>query len=207
MGVDFYLFKRKHKTIRKSDVVLPEIEARFAATEYPRFLSQLAREAGIGAAWDNYRESGSALTKAIVKRGSIGFDPERPFGLTKKERRRAKKQARREGNKTQSEIQSENQSVMDDEIQMLRQRTGERRKAVEDLSGEHPIAEFLLAPMDGGEFDGEACRRIGPRIRSIAENWEPAPRGYVSWREHALEIADAMEIAAKHPDVVFGICG
>lgn len=199
MGVDFGLYQRKRRKILKSNVVLPEIEARFAFTEYPRFLSDLAHETGIGDVWDNHRQAISAFSKALSRKYWDNFDPERPFGLNKKERRRAKKKERREGkNKT---------SEMDDEIQTLTQRIEETRKAVEDLSDENPIVEFLLAPTDGGGLDGEACRRIGPRIRSIAENWEPAPKGWVGWRERALEIADAMEIAAEHPDVVFGISG
>jgi len=199
MGVDFGLYQRKRRKMPKSDVVLPEIEARFAATEYPRFLSELAHESGIGEVWDNHRQAISAFSKALAKQVFADFDPERPFGPTKKERRRAKKKERREGNQAQSE--------MEGEIQALAQQIKETQQVIEDLSDENPMVEFLLAPMDCGEFDGDACRRIGPRIRSIAENWEPAPKGWVGWRERALEIAGAMEIAAEYPDVMFGISG
>jgi hypothetical protein len=92
-------------------------------------------------------------------------------------------------------------------IELLKQQVEETRKAIEDVSGEDPIVDFLLSPMDCGEFDTEACQRIGPRIRSIAENWEATPSGSVGWRERALEIADAMDLVAQHPDVVFNISG
>ena len=89
----------------------------------------------------------------------------------------------------------------------MKQKVEEARKAVEDLSNVEPVALLLLAPLDGGQINGQICRQLGPRIRAIAEKWEPAPDGWVGWRERALEIADAMEIAAEHPDVVFGVSG
>jgi hypothetical protein len=198
MGVDFFLCRRKRRKMPKSDIALPEIEARFAATEYPRFLAQLAIDAGIGEVWDNHQQAISTLSEVLAKQVFADFDPERPFGPNKKERRQAKRKERREGKQ---------QPETDHGVESLKQQVEETRKAIEDLCSEEPLVEFLLARVDCGEFDAVACQRIGPRIRSIAENWEPAPSGYIGWRERALEIADAMEIAADHPDVVFGISG
>ena len=200
MGVDFYLCQVKRKKIPKSNIALPEIEARFAATEYPRFLDHLAQEAGIGDTWGHYRQAVAELSSALAKQVFADFDPERPFGhKNKKERRRARKKDRREG-KSRS-------PAPDPEIETLKQKVEEARKAVEDLSNVEPVALLLLAPLDGGQINGQICRQLGPRIRAIAEKWEPAPDGWVGWRERALEIADAMEIAAEHPDVVFGVSG
>ena len=200
MGVDFYLYQVKRRGLKQSDVALPVIEARFAFTEYPRFIQQLAQDAGIGEAWDTYRNSSGDLAQAISKRVFADFDPDRPFGYAnKKERRRARKKERREG--------TANASESDLEIEALKQNVADARAAVESLSDTEPLVAFLLAPLDGGKFDGDACRRIGPRLRSIAEKWEPAQEGWVGWRERALEMAAAMDIAAEHPDVVFGISG
>ncbi|MEZ5944917.1 MAG: hypothetical protein R3C18_26330 [Planctomycetaceae bacterium] len=204
MGVDFGLFRRKRRGISISEVSLPEIEARFAATEYPRFLSQLAQDAGIGETWERHQDANSAVTKALVGQASATFDPERPFGPTKKEQRRANKQRKKE--RREGKISTETDHQLE-EMKELRQRVEETRKAIEELSAKEPLVEFLLARRDWGEFDSEACRRIGPRIRYIAEGWEPAGRGCVGWREKALEIAAAMEIAAQHSDVWFGISG
>ncbi len=200
MGVDFYLCQVKQKKIPKTGMALPQIEARFAATEYPRFLDHLAQEAGIGDIWGNYRQAVADLSSALAKQVFADFDPERPFGhKNKKERRRARKKDRREG-KSRS-------PAPDPEIEALRQKVEEAQKAVEDLSSVEPLALLLLAPLDGGQIDGQICRQLGPRIRAIAEKWEPAAEGWVGWRERALEIADAMNIAAEYPDVVFRISG
>jgi hypothetical protein len=193
MGVDFFLYRRKRRKMPMSDIVLPAIEARFASAEYTRFLSLLAHDAEVGEVWDNHQQAISTVSKALAQQVFADFDPERPFGPNKKERRRAKKKERREGKQ---------QPETDHEIESLKQQVEETRKAIEELPGQEPLVEFLLTRMDGGELDGEACRRIGPRIRSIAENWESAPGGSVGWRERALEIADAMAIAAEHPDIV-----
>ncbi len=198
MGVDFFLYRRKRRKMPKSDIALPEIEARFASAEYTRFLSQLAHDAGVGEVWDNHQQAISTVSKALAKQVFADFDPERPFGPNKKERRRAKKKERREGKQ---------QPETDHGIEALKQRAEETRNAIEELSGNDPLVEFLLTRMDCGEFDAEACQRVGPRIRSIAENWESPPGGSVGWRERALEISDAMKIAAEHPDIVFGISG
>jgi hypothetical protein len=200
MGVDFYLYQVKRKHVPKSNVALPGIEARFAATEYPRFLDHLAQEAGIGDAWGDYRQAAADLSSALAKQVFVAFDPERPFGYkSKKERRRAKKKARRDG---QSPSPAPNP-----EIEVLKRRVEDARKAVEDLADVEPLVVLLLSPLDSGRINGELCHQLGPRIRAIAEKWEPAPEGWVGWRERALEIANAMDIAAQHPDVVFGISG
>ena len=198
MSVDFFLCRQKRRKIPKSDIAFTEIEARFASAEYTRFLSQLAHDAGVGEAWDNHQQAISTLSKALAKQVFADFDPERPFGPSKKERRRAKKKERREGKQ---------QPQTDHEIESLKQQIEETRKAIEELSGEEPLIEFLLARVDCGEFDAEACQRVGPRIRSIAENWESAPGGSVGWRERALEIADAMDFVVQHSAVVFNISG
>jgi hypothetical protein len=201
MGVDFCLYRRKRRKMPKSEIILPEIEARFAATEYPRFLSQLANDAGIGEAWEHHWQAISAVSKELANRVWINFDPERPFGPNKKERRRAQKKEKKERREGKRPTET------DHGFEPLRQQVEDTRKAIEELAGEEPLVEFLLARMDRGEFDAGACQRIGPRIRSIAENWKPAPKGAIGWRERAIEIADAMEIAAEYPDVVFGISG
>ena len=199
MGVDFFLYRRKRRRLPKSDIALPEIEARFAATEYPRFLSQLANDAGIGEVWEHHRRAISTLSEALVKQVFADFDPERQSWPTKKERRQAKKKEQRERREGKQEPET------DHEIESLKQQVEETRKAVEKLFDEEPLVEFLLAPMDdSGDFDAEACQRTGPRIRMIAENWPDLRHG---WRGRAFEIVDAMEIAAKHDDIVFGISG
>jgi hypothetical protein len=81
------------------------------------------------------------------------------------------------------------------------------RRAIEHKMDEEPLVEFLLARSDEHQFTSKSCARIGPRLRAIGEQWEPAPEGWNGWRERALEIADAMEFVAEHPDVVFGISG
>jgi hypothetical protein len=160
----------------------------------------LAHDAGIGDAWDVYRQAGSELSKALAQKVFANFDPERPFGYrNKKERRKANKKAKREGKPREPEV--------DPEIEVLRGRVEEARLHLESLTDVEPLVRFLLAPLDGGFFDSDACRLLGPRIRSVAERWEAAPKGWVGWREHALEIARAMDLAAEHPDLVVGISG
>ena len=67
MGVDFFLYRRKRRKMPKSDIALPEIEARFASAEYTRFLSQLAHDAGVGEVWDNHQQAISTVSKALAK--------------------------------------------------------------------------------------------------------------------------------------------
>ena len=111
MGVDFFLYRRKHRTTPKSDIALPEIEARFAATEYPRFLSQLANDAGIGEVWEHHRQAICDLSEALLTQAFADIDPERLLP-DNKERQRAKKKERREG---------ETQPETDHEIEFLKQ--------------------------------------------------------------------------------------
>lgn len=200
MGVAFYIGRVNRRKLPSSEVALPEIEARFAATEYPRFLAALAHGSGMGDAWDAYQAAISDLSKALAKQVFADFDPERPFGYrNKKERRKANKKAKRDGKPREPEV--------DPEIEVLRGRVEEARLHLESLTDIEPLVSFLLAPLDGGFFDSDACRVLGPRIRSVAERWEEAPKGWVGWLEHALEIARAMDIAAEHPDLVVGISG
>ena len=174
MGVDFFLYRRKRRRMPRSKIALPEIEVRFAFTEYPRFLSKLAKDAGIGEVWDNYKQAVSVLSEAQLVRAFAELEGKQP-------------------------------ETTNEGMELLEQRVEETRKAVEEFSDEEPLVEFLLAPMDdSGDLDAEACQRIGPRIRMIAENWPDLRHG---WRGRAFEIADAMGIAVEHPDVMFGICG
>ena len=174
MGVDFFLYRRKRRRMPKSDIALPEIEARFAFTEYPRFLSKLAKGAGIGEVWDNYKQAVSVLSESQLERAFAELEGKQP-------------------------------ETTNEGMESLKRRVEKSRKAVEEFSDEEPLVEFLLAPMDdSGDLDAEACQRIGPRIRMIAENWPDLRHG---WRGRAFEITDAMEIADKHADIVFGISG
>jgi hypothetical protein len=173
MGVDFFLYRRKRRKMPKSDIALPEIEARFAFTEYPRFLSKLAKGAGIGEVWDNYKQAVSVLSESQLERAFAELEGKQP-------------------------------ETTNEGMESLIRRVEKSREAVEEFSDEEPLIKFLLAPMDSGDFDAEACQRIGPRIRMIAENWPELRHG---WRGRAFEIVDAMEVAANHSDIVFGISG
>jgi len=200
MGVDFYLCQIKRKKVAKSDVVLPEIEAHFAITEYPRFITQLATDAGIGELWSEYRAENKKVSRRIMDlllTDSAADNPPRPIFKKKWWK------LRRKQDKQQEEV-----SVDDDrEVQALRNNIHNIAKNIEGLSKEQPLVEFLLAQTDCGAFDSAACGRIAPCIRAIADKWETAPEGWVGWREKALEIVEAMELAAKYPDVFFQISG
>lgn len=78
MGVDFFLYRRKRRRMPKSDIPLPEIEARFAFTEYLRFLSKLAKGAGIGEVWDNYKQAVSVLSEAQLERPFAELEGKQP---------------------------------------------------------------------------------------------------------------------------------
>jgi hypothetical protein len=200
MGVDFYLERIKKKKVRKSDAALPKIEARFAFTEYPRFLRELAHDAGLGDVWNAYADAGRELMERTFKILFAGFDWANPPALkNKKERRRERRQR---GTKSAG-----NPLDRDPVVQELRQKVDDAHDAVSRLAAQEPLIEFLLSSTDNGRISSASCGRIAPRLRAVAENWEPAPEGWVGWRERALEIADAMELAGQSGDVVLHISG
>ena len=199
MGYDFGLYRRRRKGVPKSDVELPEVHAQFAATAYPRFLRQLAEDAGLAVIWSEYRHACAKVSSKLNELIFTNFDPERPFGFkNKKERRRARKR-----NRGQQEKLPPHQHP---EVLAAKQKAVRIKERIEVMTEEEPLLQSLLAAPDA-EFDSAACARIGPCIRKVADKWEPAPEGWVGWRESALEIAQAMELAAEYPDVVFFISG
>ena len=113
------------------------------------------------------------------------------------------------GDKTWDIIQAGNESLVESNqgLKVLRYKMLRARRAIERKMDEEPLVEFLLARSDEHQFASKSCARIGPRLRVIGEQWEPAPEGWNGWRERVLEIADAMEFVAEHSDVVFGISG
>lgn len=208
MGYDFGLYRRKRKKMPKSEVQLPGLEAHFAATEYRRFLTQLAEDAGLAEIWSAYQQARQEYVRKLREAISADVDPEQNerIYMSKKERRRSRKLRRRLRRQNQGGEEDRLPPREQPEVVAARHREDECRQAVEEMADQEPLVGFLLAPAEA-EFDSASCARIGPRIRAIAEKWEPAPDGWVGWRERALEIADAMEIAAEHPDVVFRISG
>ena len=58
MGVDFHVPEVKWEKSSQGKSELPRVQVHFAATEYPRFLSQLAADAELGEVWKNYRDAG-----------------------------------------------------------------------------------------------------------------------------------------------------
>ena len=106
-------------------------------------------------------------------------------------------------------IQAGNASLVesDQELKVLLYKMLRARRVIERRMDEEPLAEFLLAGDVEYQFTSKSCARIGPRLRAIAEKWEAAPEGWVGFRENAIEIADAMDFVAEHPDVVFNISG
>jgi hypothetical protein len=171
---------------------LPEISAHFAATEYPRFLAALAEDAGLGELWTTYRNHGAALVQRIMRRAmeAAASSPARP----------AKRRKRRENPPSATPAD-------DPELSTLSQAVMQAQADIERLCDSEPLIEFLLSRTDGAQLGSAACARIAPRLRAIAERWEAAPKGWVGWREHALALADAMQLAGSHPDLVLLIAG
>lgn len=200
MGVDFYLQRVKRKKIPNSQVELPEIEAHFAFTEYPRFLRQLAHDAGLGDAWEAYRQAGSEWAEKLADRIFATYSPSSHV------RARHKKERRKQRSK-HGKTQPVDALETDPDIQALQQRIDHAEAAIRQLADSEPLVELLLASTDDAALSSDKCRRLAPRLREIAKTWEPAPQGWVGWREHALEIADAMELAGHHSDVVLRIAG
>lgn len=200
MGVDFYLHRIKQKGIPKSQVELPEIEARFAATEYPRFLRQLAHDAGLGDLWDAYNRTLSEWHDRRVAFIAANLDP--PLHLRqirdKQQRRRLRKEHKK---KPPASFDA------DPENRRVQRAVEAAQKAIVALADDEPLVGFLLPPAGDVGLNSEACGRIAPRMRAIAQEWEPAPQGRVGWRERACELADAMELAGRHPNVALFIDG
>jgi|GEM_PF-4610220 len=90
----------------------------------------------------------------------------------------------------------------DPELVAQRQEIAEAQARLKALQEQEPLMEFLLAPWDYGEFGPDSCRRLAPRLRAIAENWQPAEAGWVGWREKALALADAMDFVTQNRGVV-----
>lgn len=193
MGVDFYVHRKNSKTAPCTKGPLPNIEAHFAFTEYPRFLAKLAHDAGLGGAWKQLEKAEDKLCDRIF---------ESSFG--ERQNTCGKKQPRKNRGRGKS---SQPKRDEDQDRKNLEQGIKQAQERLMRLAKREPLVEFLLAPRAGGKLDAAACARIAPSLRYIAAKWEPAPEGYEGWREHALEIAAAMEIAGQDPAVEFVISG
>lgn len=201
MGVDFKVYRIQRRGIPPSDVVLPEMDTRFAFTEYPRFLTKLAEEAGLQKQWSRYRQAVGELMDAAAARGAAQH-------ASRHESRQQRKQRKKKGPPASQRpvADKERAEQLDRLVISLTRKVETIRDEIRQLADREPLVEFLC---DGDEDEtvvaDKVCRKVAPRLRAIAETWEPAPEGYVGWREKALDIAEGMEFAGKYPDVVFAI--
>ncbi len=196
MGVDFYVYWKEGTRKSLAKRPLPKIEAHFAFTEYPRFLAKLAEDAGLGDRWRAMQNASSRLVDKILE--PLMSEQKGLCGRMETPKTKPKKRRGESCGPT---------SQATGEIERLKEGIEETRQKLAGLTSQQPLIEFLLTPQDSGTLDSAACVRIAPVLKQIAERWEPAPEGCVGWREKALEIAAAMEIAGEDPNVEFMVSG
>ena len=171
-----------------------------ALWSYPRFLRRLAHDTGLGDLWDAYMRAISELHDRRVKYIAANLDP--PLQLRQiqdKQRRRRLRKELKKRTAPSFESDPENRAA----IRKVEAALADIAKRTDD----EPLVHFLLPPADDRGIDSEVCRRIAPRMKEVAETWEAAPAGRVGWRERALELADAMQLAGQHPDIALYIDG
>lgn len=190
MGVDFTLTRgwgrrgRRREQPDDGRPALPEVDARFAASEFPRFLAKVAEDAGLGDAWaaqDHMRatqlqhihDNMAAIGKAAALRAmgkAHQFPPPPPPG--------------------------------DPRVLELREQLDAWQKDLTAKADVFPILHFLLNAIGPRpRLTSAQCAAAEPALRAIAEQWEPAPEGHIGWREQAIKLCDAMRIAAADSEV------
>lgn len=98
---------------------------------------------------------------------------------------------RKRGRRTKQQI------VSAEDFTAVKQAKATEQEALEALLGlktDFPIVHFLL--MDPKHpLKDETCRLIRLPLRQIVEQWKPAEKGWVRWRQQGLEICEAMDLA------------
>lgn len=193
MGVDFYLTRgRGRRGWRRSQQqddgpALPEVNAHFAATEFPRFLARVAEIAGVGEEWTAYHEMTDAQLQHIYENmEAIG-----------------KASALRAVGK--SVTMPPAPPPADPRVLELREQLDTWRKNMTSKADALPILHFLLSAISRRAYmTSEQCA-AAPALRAIAEQLEPAPEGRVGWREQAITLCDAMRFAGEDGEVALRI--
>ena len=212
MGTTFALCRMGEDGTLQEDENLPAVQAVFSFWDYPRFIRRLALDAGLRQVWEDHEKATDEVCNFVYGRlPEVDLHRKRQKSKKRKKGRRTRIKNWGQGERKQSKAvevaapRDEEQKTPDDErLLLLKQRLADTKEAFLAMAHSEPLVEFIMVA-DDGILDSDACERIRPRLRAVAENWEPTKKGWFGWREMALEICGAMDYAAEHPDIVFVI--
>jgi hypothetical protein len=180
MGVDFHLAsphlgKSAARALQR--LTIPAIDARFAASEWPRFLAHLADAIGLRDLWREHDQLGDELTREVMTPILANLaDP---------------------GKRNPPAAPSPR-------VQQLNAQLADWRRRASALKPAHPLLHLMLASQ--GVVPNTHCRAVADQLAAIVQAWPAAPAGRVGWREHSLELAAALRFAADHPPLALCIC-
>jgi hypothetical protein len=164
---------------RKKDSLLDWV---FGYQEHKQFLAQIADECGIGAPWKTYADAAEKISETTNQEI-------RAF------KARDDQPIRKRGRKTKQPIFSAEDSKA---VKQAKASEQQALDAVRQVKTELPMVDFLL--MDPKHpLQDETCCLIRLPLRQIVEQWQPAEKGWIGWRDQGLEICEAMDLACEYP--------